>query len=74
MERMSLEKETVHIDYTKEGIPESVKNFRPNVFRDGDSYCCILGTDEETGVFSCGDSLEEALQEWDRAYQAKKKK
>lgn len=74
MERMSLEKETVRIDYTADGIPESVKNFRPTVFRDGDSYCCILGIDKETGVFSCGNSIEEALQEWDRAYQEKKKK
>ncbi|PWV56760.1 hypothetical protein [Chitinophaga sp. S165] len=74
MERMSLEKETVHIDYTAEGVPESVKNFRPTVFRDGDNYCVILGTDKETGVFSCGGSIEEALQEWDRAYQDKKRK
>jgi hypothetical protein len=74
MERMSLEKETVHIDYTMEGIPESVKNFRPNVFKDGECYYCILGTDKDTAVFSSGNSIEEALQEWDHAYQDKKRK
>ncbi|PSL34823.1 hypothetical protein [Chitinophaga ginsengisoli] len=74
MERLSLEKETVHLDYTREGIPESVKNFRPNVFRDGDMYHCILGCDGDTAVFGSGNSIEEALLEWDHAYQDKMKK
>ena len=74
MERLSLEKETVHVDYTGDGVPESVKNFRPNVFRDGDMYHCILGCDQETAVFGSGHSVEEALLEWDHAYQDKTKK
>lgn len=74
MERLSLEKETVHIDYTREGIPESVKNFRPSVFRDGDNYHCILGNDKETAVCGSGQSVEEALLDWDHAYQDKTKK
>ncbi|MCF6407887.1 hypothetical protein L3C95_33680 [Chitinophaga filiformis] len=74
MERLSLEKETVHVDYTGEGIPESVKNFRPSVFRDGDNYYCILGSDKETAVCGSGATVEEAFLEWDHAYQDKTKR
>ncbi|MVT08493.1 hypothetical protein [Chitinophaga tropicalis] len=69
MKRMSLEKEDVHVDYTTENIPDSVKNFRPTVFRDGDEYCCILGTEE--AVVGTGNTVEEAMNDWDRAYQMK---
>jgi hypothetical protein len=74
MKKMSIDKEIMHIDYTREGIPESVKNFRPSVYRDGEIYHCILGTDKETGVFGSGKSVEEAFLEWDHAYQDKKRK
>lgn len=74
MKTMSIDKEIIQVDYTVDGIPASVKNFRPTVYRDGDIYHCILGTDKETGVFGSGKSLEEAFQQWDTAYQDKKRK
>lgn len=70
MKRMSLEKEDVHVDYTAENIPDSVKNFRPVIYRDGEDYCCILGT--ENAVVGTGNTLEEAMSNWDRAYQEKR--
>ncbi|MBW8682769.1 hypothetical protein [Chitinophaga rhizophila] len=72
MKKMSIDKEIMQIDYTQEGIPESVKNFQPSVYRDGDVYHCILGTEKETGVFGSGKSVDEAFSEWDKAYQDKK--
>jgi len=72
MKIISLEKERIHVDYTIDGIPDSVKNFQPDVYRDGDQYYLILGDNNEGGVFGCGFSLQEAMQEWDKAYQEKR--
>lgn len=74
MKQTSIDKEIIHTDYTGEGIPESVKNFRPSIYRDGEMYHCILGTDKNTGVFGSGKSIEEAMREWDKSYEEKKRK
>ena len=55
----------VSIDFTKSDIPESVKAFRPLLFHDGNAYCCVLGPDPQAGVFGCGDTPEQALEDWD---------
>jgi hypothetical protein len=70
---MSIDKEIIEVDYTQADIPESAKNFRPSIYRDGDLYHCILGTDKETGIFGSGKSVNEAIIEWDKAYQEKKR-
>lgn len=72
MKIMSLEKERIHVDYTKEAIPDSVKNFQPDAYRDGDQYYIILGDNIESGVFGSGATLEEAMQKWDEAYKEKR--
>lgn len=72
MTNKSIEKEKITVDYTVEGMPESVRNFRPDVYWDGYTYCSMLGIDEEQGVFGYGDTLEEALTDWDLAYQKRK--
>ena len=74
MKQTSIDKEIMHVDYSQEGFPESAKNFMPSVYRDGEMYHCILGTDKETGIFGSGKSLNEAMIEWDKAYQEKKGK
>lgn len=74
MKQSSIDKEIVHIDYTREDIPASVKNFLPSIYRDGERYHCILGTDKDTGIFGSGNSIEEAIIEWDKSYQEKKRK
>lgn len=68
---MSIEKELIKIDYTAEYIPESVKNFRPDIYRDGDMYHVILGAGS-SAVTGSGNSLEEALKQWDEAYLKRK--
>lgn len=72
MTNKSIEKEKITVDYTVEGVPESVRNFRPEVYYDGYTYCSMLGIDAEQGVFGYGDTLEEALTDWDLAYQKRK--
>ena len=40
---------------------------KPNVFHDGNSFCVLYGKDPQSGVFGRGDSLEEALIDWDNS-------
>nr|WP_315419652.1 hypothetical protein [uncultured Pedobacter sp.] len=51
------------IKIKKEGVAAALD---PTVFKDGDSYCCIFGSDPQSGVFGCGDTPEEALIDWDK--------
>lgn len=57
--------ETVPVDYESEDLPGSVKEFEPVVYKDGSSFCCILGPDPEEGVFGRGNTVREALTDWD---------
>jgi hypothetical protein len=67
MEQMKIDEAAqLKIDMDSENIPASVKEFRPVVFKEGNAYCCILGPDPQTGVFGCGQSPAEAMQDWDR--------
>jgi hypothetical protein len=56
----------VDIDYSNKEIPESVKTFQPLLYKDGDSYCCVLGPDPQLGIFGCGDTPIHALEDWDK--------
>jgi L-2-hydroxyglutarate oxidase LhgO len=70
MKAKSLEKEKVLIGYTGENVPESVKNFMPDVYKDGDWFICILGV-EPDAVTGEGKSVEDAMKNWDDAHQAR---
>lgn len=71
MKNLSLEKELVRVDYTDAQVPESVKNFRPDIYRDGDEYCLILGNDQHA-IVGCAGSIEEAMKRWDETYWKKR--
>ena len=60
--------DTVLIDYEMEDLPQSVKELRPAMFREGGSFCCILGPDPETGIFGRGDNPKAAFDDWDRRF------
>jgi hypothetical protein len=61
--------EVVSLDYTDDTIPESVQRTHPLVYMDGSAYCCILGPDPQTGIFGCGPSVNDALQDFDHHFQ-----
>ena len=65
---MSLEKERIHIDYTRGDIPDSVKNFRPDIYRDDDVFYCVLGAPPHDNIMGKGATIEEAMLHWDIAY------
>jgi hypothetical protein len=58
--------EIVPVDYEAETTPESVRCFRPTVYRDGNSLCCLLGPDPQEGIFGCGPDMNATLKDWDR--------
>lgn len=68
---MSIEKERIKFDYTSADIPDSVKNFRPDIYHDEHGFYCILGTDPTDRIIGRGHTVEMALQDWDRNYQLK---
>jgi hypothetical protein len=51
------------------GVPESVRDEIPLLYKDGNAWCCLLGTDFQIGVTGCGDTALEAMLDWDKAYQ-----
>ena len=63
----------VNIDFADNKIPESVKTLQPLLFKDGDSYCCVLGPDPQEGVFGCGKTPIEALKDWDKSLKQRMK-
>ncbi|BAV04475.1 hypothetical protein SAMN05421788_110212 [Filimonas lacunae] len=71
---MSLEKERIRVDYTREGVPASVQNFRPDIYRDGDVFYCVLGAPPSDNVIAKGATMEEAMLNWDIAYHQKEGK
>ena len=66
MEQLNVPEEMkIPIDYGDQQIPASVKTFRPLLYQEGESFCCILGPDPQSGIFGCGKTPQEALEDWD---------
>ena len=54
----------VTVDFEDKAIPEAIREFRPAVYRDGESFCVLLGEDPQAGIFGCGETRELALSDW----------
>lgn len=66
MEQMNIEESMkVDIDFSEEVLPKSARTLQPLVWKDGESYCCVLGPDPSVGVFGCGDTALLAIVDWD---------
>lgn len=67
MEQMTIDESMrVPIDYTRNDLPTAVKELKPVVFKDGDSYCTLLGPDPQQGIFGCALTVEGSLEDWQR--------
>jgi len=62
----------VAIDMNDKDIPDSAKTFQPVLFKDGDSFCCVLGPDPQEGVVGCGQTPVDALKDWNKNLQERK--
>ena len=58
----------IDIDYEGKDIPASAKEFRPAVYKDGDSFCVLLGEDPQAGIFGCGETTKAALEDWENHF------
>jgi hypothetical protein len=56
----------VSINYNNETLPQSAHTLAPLLFKDGNSYCCVLGPDRHAGISGFGDTPVKALWEWDK--------
>jgi hypothetical protein len=66
MEQMKMDGlEVIEMNYESPGLPETVRKLKPAVYKDGQSFCCLLGPDPQQGVFGCGKTASEALSDWD---------
>jgi hypothetical protein len=66
MKQMDIpEEDRITIDYENKDLPEAVRTLRPTLFKKDDAFCCLLGPDQQEGVFGCGATREEALLDWE---------
>lgn len=56
----------INMDFADNKVPESARTFQPVLFKDGDSYCCVLGPNQQEGVYGCGETPIAALKDWDK--------
>ncbi|MCF6404617.1 hypothetical protein L3C95_17100 [Chitinophaga filiformis] len=65
MQQMNLEGlNVVELNYESADLPKPVRDFKPQVYQDGDSFCCLLGPDPQAGIFGCGPSPTAAMEDW----------
>ena len=43
----------------------------PKIYKDGTAYCCLSGPNPTEGIFGGGLTEEEALEDWEKAWQKK---
>jgi len=65
MKNKSIDKKEV-VEVELQGM---AKLLQPIVFKDGDSYCCLFGSDPQAGIFGCGDTAIDAVEDWNKNLQ-----
>ncbi|KQS30920.1 hypothetical protein ASG33_11175 [Dyadobacter sp. Leaf189] len=66
MEQMKIDQDAlVSVDFENEALTRNLKIFRPAVFKDGDTYKCLLGPDLDSGILGVGDTARAAMLDWD---------
>ena len=59
----------IEIDYSDLGYPAKARKLRPHVFQNGEVYYCVYGPDPQVGIFGCGDTPLEAIEDWENDLQ-----
>ncbi|MFT3704801.1 MAG: hypothetical protein QM802_20720 [Agriterribacter sp.] len=71
MEHFSNEMEKVLVDYSRADLPDTAKNFMPDVYRDGEQFLCVLRSEAGPLILGSGTTLEKALMDWSRSFEQK---
>jgi len=67
MEQMQINPDTrIEIDYQDWPVTAATQRLKPVVFKEGNSFCCLLGPDPRAGIFGCGDTAYEAVNNWEQ--------
>ena len=64
MEQMKIDPE-MRVAVDLDQFTPNVQLLKPEVFKDGDSYCCVLGPDPAAGILGRGPTPEAAIRDWD---------
>jgi hypothetical protein len=65
MEQMNVsEEQKIGFDFSRFRLPQYVNQLHPLLFKDGNTYCAVLGPDLMSGIYGCGDTPEDALIDW----------
>ena len=66
-ETFNIERYTpIEIDFTEEGYPAKARKLKPGIFQSGQRYYCLYGPDSDVGVFGSGETVLEALEDWEK--------
>lgn len=65
MEQFKVDQQyVVKVDFTDGSFSREVKDLRPLIFKDKDIFCVVLGPDPQEGIFGCGTTVQNALEDW----------
>jgi|GEM_PF-2313835 len=66
MEQMNVEESAkIEIDFTDEVLPKSAQKLQPLVWKEINSFSCLLGPDKTQGILGSGDTPLLAIVDWD---------
>lgn len=57
--------EPISFDFGQTGLSDKTKKLKPQVYRDGDAFCCIYGPDPVVGIFGSGETPLQAVKDWE---------
>jgi len=68
-EELAAELNVIPVDYNDPSLPPSVRDLQPLIYLDGNSVCVLNGTDPQADLFGCGDTLQAALNDFQKHYE-----
>jgi hypothetical protein len=65
MEQMYVQPEQiVSFEFSRFRLPQYVNEFKPLLFKNGEVYFAVLGSDLKNGICGKGETPEDALMDW----------
>lgn len=58
----------VPLDYKSLELSSAVRQFKPTLYKEGDSFVCVLGPDAEQAIYGRGATEDEALENWEEDF------
>jgi hypothetical protein len=59
----------VKMDFETGNFSRTVRVLNPTVYKDGESFCCLLGPDPHQGIIGSGHTPAEAIKDWEKQVQ-----